>query len=116
MKKYVEKYAVFTETKFNAVAELNISNKIIEREHKLNVLTIVRQWVNEWIKERLPNYDCCVYFKGNYEDATILDITMDSPKDPVSYALNVFQKKSNVRVQIGTYETTYETKRVYEKD
>lgn len=103
----MEKFAVFTQSTFNAVAELSISNKIVEKEDKLVVLNIIRGWVNSLF----PNDHYVVYFKGNYENATIDDVEMTSMTGE-PYKLIIVRAPHNVRVRIGTFRNAYTIKKV----
>lgn len=103
----MEKFAVFTQSTFNAVAELSISNKIVEREDKLVVLTIIKDWVNSLF----PDDHYVVYFNGKYENATIDDVTINSMIGG-PYKLMVVRAPNNVRVKIGTFKNVYTIKKV----
>ena len=87
----MKKYAVFTETKFVPTHELSLSKKITEREAVLDVLKIVREWVNSIYPDMF-----IVYCKGN--DITIANFSIYPP--------------SNIKFRIGVFETKYITKPV----
>lgn len=103
----MEKYAVFTQSTFDAVAELSISNKIVEKEDKLVVLNVIRGWV----RSLFPGGRYIVYFKGDCEKATIDDVTIESMVGG-PYKLMVVRAQSNVRVRIGTFKPAYTIKKV----
>lgn len=107
----MDRYAVFTKQKFNSIAELSISNKIIEREKKVKVVSIIQDWVNNI----LPGLGYVVYFKNDFIDGNNLDIqslVMCTMTSDAPYNLIVIKKDSNVCIRIGTYETSYETRKV----
>jgi hypothetical protein len=103
----MEKYAVFTQSTFRPVAELSISNKIIEKEDKMVVLNIIKRWVHDLF----PNDRYIVYFRGNCENATIDDVTTESMVGG-PYKLMVVRAPQNVRVRIGTFKDVYTIKKV----
>lgn len=108
----MDKYYVSKKTTLIDCCELSVSNDIVKRENLNTVLDIVRKW----IKQIFPTSHYIVYYKGDFEKATIDDITMYDPNaigDP--YALHVVHAPSNVRFRIGIYKTEYIINRVANK-
>jgi hypothetical protein len=105
----MDKYYISKKTTLTDCCELSVSNDIIKRENLLTVLDIVRKWV----KQVFPTSHYIVYYKGDFEKATIDDMVMYDPNvvgDP--YVLHVVHAPSNVRFRIGIYKTEYITNRV----
>ena len=105
----MDKYYVSKKTTLADCCELSVSNDIIKRVDLSTVLDIVRKW----IKQVFPTSHYLVYYKGNFEEATIDDITMNDPNavgDP--YTLHVVHASSNVRFRVGVYKTEYIINRV----
>jgi hypothetical protein len=100
----MDKYYVSKKTTLADCCELSVSNDIVKRENLYTVLDIVRKWV----KQVFPTSNYIVYYKGDFEKATIDDMTMYDPNaigDP--YTLHVVHAPSNVRFRIGIYKTEY---------
>lgn len=105
----MDKYYVSKKTTLSDCCELSVSNDIVKRVDLNTVLDIVRKWV----KQVFPTSHYIVYCKGDFEKATIDDITMYDPNavgDP--YTLHVVHAPSNVRFKIGVYKTEYIINRV----
>lgn len=115
----MDKYYVSKKTTLTDCCELSVSNTIffskvngIKREDLSTVLDIVRRWV----KQVFPTSNYVVYYKGDFEKATIDDMTMYNPNaigDP--YVLHVVHAPSNVRFRIGIYKTEYIINRIENK-
>lgn len=108
----MEKYAIFTDTKFVPTHELSVSLKIVEREDVLEILKIVREWVNSIY----PN-SFIVYCKGS--DVSIANFTMylspkaeNQSKEMKHIGLVPVFCPSNIKFRIGVFEIKYTARRV----
>lgn len=108
----MKRYAVFTESKFVPTHELSLSKKITERETVLDVLKIVREWVDSIYPDTF-----IVYCKGN--DITISNFSIYPPPEVVKEKPETKKMglvpvfcPSNIKFRIGVFETKYITKPV----
>ena len=108
----MKRYAVFTESKFVPTHELSLSNKIAESENVLDVLKIVRDWINS-----IYPHTFIVYCKG--DDITIANFSMylspkaENPSEEMKdMGLVPVFGPSNIKFRIGIFLKKYITKPV----